>query len=186
MTKWQTLAIVCEGFGKAKARRKPLKPETAEQIIAATEQMYEMLGLSFKNGVKEQIQWLKKSLTALTRVRNRQGFEVELRKSPEPTLVQLNALLETIRLMPYVYRKAMLDTVKKLPHNPGGRKRLIESNEFAAICAEISAQHLQNTVPLGEIISQIARRKNVSSRAIQRIWDNRKAPQPTFAEATEP
>lgn len=163
-----------------------MKAETVERIIEATEQMYEKLGLNFKNGMKEQIQWLKKSLATLTRARNLTGFEAELRKSPEPTPVQLQSMLETIRLMPYVYRKAMLDTVKNLPHNPGGRKRLIETSEFAAICAEVSAQHLQDTAPLAEIIAQIARRKSVSPRAIQRIWDNRKAPQPTFVEAIEP
>lgn len=163
-----------------------MKAETAERIIEATEQMYEQLGLDFKNGMKEQIQWLKKSMTTLTRARNRSGFEVELRRAPEPTPMQLQATLELIKVMPYVYRKAMIETAKKMPHDPGGRKRLIEPSEFAAICAEISAQHLQNTTSLAEIIAQIARRKDVSPRAIQRIWDNRKAPQPMFVEAIEP
>src|SRR6266853_340973 len=96
----------CHGIIKRVGRVLIMKPETRRRILDAYDEAFKLLGQpNFTSGIKYVCGELQKTHNQLKAARTRQGLEATFGKEAEPTPEQLEALVGTIRLLPYLLRK---------------------------------------------------------------------------------
>lgn len=155
-----------------------MKKESRERIIKAYEDAATALGFPTLNrGLGYMCAELEKTLQKLRPVRNRAALEAVLTKDTEPSQDHLDATIKSIELLPRLVRRhlpeATKQIIKTLPHEPGGRPQAVSSEEHPKICQEIAGLFAQG-VSLKVAQERVARRRDVSPRTIQRIWQRRK------------
>jgi hypothetical protein len=155
-----------------------MKKESRERIIKAYENVSTMFGFSTLNsGLAFFRSELEKTLQKLRSARNRSALEAVLAREQEPSTEQLEAIVKSIELFPYQVRRRLPEatkkTMKKLPHETGGRPQAVSSEEQSKVCEEIG-QLFGQGVALKDAQKRVASRRNVSLRTIQRIWQRRK------------
>ena len=153
-----------------------MKPATVDRIMAAYEEVFNLLS-GGKNGIAFMLDMLRKHEQRLKAARNMTGLRTTLMREPEPDPEQLEAIVGAIRLMPYQVRKATLELGKKLPHDPGGRPRVLTPADGRQICAQIGAL-LGQGVRLSDAVKQMAAKHDVGEITIRRVWQKRGRPLP--------
>ena len=99
---------------------------------------------------------------------------------PEPNEKSLDGDITAAKEFVYQFRDRLVRFAKdELPHSPGGHPRLIPVSKHLEIRESILALQSKH-VQLGDAFERIAqresvgRRKPVSPRTIERIWQSRK------------
>jgi hypothetical protein len=156
-----------------------MKRESLERIIQAYENVSALLGFpTLNSGLSYMCGELEKTLKKLRPVHNRAGLEAVLAKEPEPTREELEAQIKSIELFPYQMRRhipqATKEAKKHLPHEPGGRPRAIKPQEYQDVRDAIG-QLLARGTRLKIAQQRVAQRRGVSTRTVQRIWQQRTA-----------
>lgn len=150
-----------------------MKPENRKRILEAYDEAFKLLGQpNFTSGIRYICQELQKNLSQLRAARTRRGLEAILAKAGELRSDQLDAIIGTIRLIPFQLRKATIEMAKILPHSPGGRPRVLTPQDGKEICAEIGALISQG-VKLSDAVRRMAQRYYVGEITIRRIWQKR-------------
>jgi hypothetical protein len=107
----------------------------------------------------------------LARIGYKAGLTSSFKKSPEPSKAKLAGALGMIRALKstlHKMRTLLKQTVKNLPHAPGGPPRKIKQKEELIICAEIMG--LRSECDTREAIRRVAAKRHASERTIYRIW----------------
>jgi hypothetical protein len=87
---------------------------------------------------------------------------------PAEKVSEALALLDAFRKSPHKMRKLLAQTVKTLPHAPGGPPKKIKPDEERTVCLEIEA--LRAEYDTREAIRRVAAKRHVSERTVYRIW----------------
>ena len=154
-----------------------MKKETRDQILRSYDDACRLMGfVNFSAFLREACREAEKQLHAMRRARSREGLEAYLAKEPEPTSRELGAMVESIRLFPYTLRRVFPDAAKeaakKLPHQPGGRPKALDVDDYPRVCKTIG-KLLAEGVKLRDAQQRVALREDVSLRTIQRAWQKR-------------
>jgi hypothetical protein len=124
----------------------------------------EVLGAMLGSPVPKQYQ-------RFARIGYRAGWKAAIKKSSEPSKEKLNEALAMIRAFkntPQKMRTLLKQTIKKLPHAPGGPPRKIKPEEELIIYTEIMG--LRADCDTREAIRRIAAKRHASERTVYRIW----------------
>ena len=153
-----------------------MKQESFRRIMEAWDEAFRLLGQpNFTSGIRYVYRELRKNVTKLSRARTKHGLEALLAREPEPSPDQLEAMVATIRLMPFQFRKATIEAAKTLPRAPGGRPRVLTPQDGKEICAQIGAL-LSQGVTLTDAVTRMAQRHDVGEITIRRVWQKRGKP----------
>jgi hypothetical protein len=158
-----------------------VKKESRERFLALADWVIQKLGFKDWN---EGLQFASAVMGAFAeKVRSidtREKLDALLSEMPEPTAKALTAEIATAKELMYQFRGRILRFAKdELPYPPGGHPRSIPVNKHDAICDAILTLQRQH-VQLGDAFERVAqhesvgRRKPVSARTIERIWQARK------------
>jgi hypothetical protein len=160
-----------------------MKAESAKRVVDAYFDVFDQLNLkTFNQGMSFVLQNLEDKLRTLRPLRSRDALMARLVKEPEPEPLELDAQLEAIRLLPYTIRKGMPEAMREfsqvLPHDPGGRPRVLTDKESKYVCEEIGkliAMGVRLLVAQDRLALRMSQKKSkdVSVRSIQRAWQDR-------------
>jgi hypothetical protein len=149
-----------------------LKDQTAKQIADALEEMLEATGFSATQVLGAMLGApVPKAYQRLARIGYKAGFRSAFKKNPEPDKAKLTEALAMIRAFkstPHKMRTFLKQTIKNLPHAPGGPPRKIKPEEELFICTEIMG--LRAECDTREAIRRVAAKRRVSERTIYRVW----------------
>jgi hypothetical protein len=107
----------------------------------------------------------------LARIGYTAGWKAIFKKQPEPSkakLAEALALIRAFKSTPQKMRTLLKQTIKKLPHAPGGPPRKFAPEEELSICAAIMG--LRAEYDTREAIRIVAAKRQVSERTIYRLW----------------
>jgi hypothetical protein len=154
-----------------------MKKESRDQILNALDHACGLTGFeTFPAFLREAYRNAKNQLRLMKQARSRGGLDAILAKEPEPSPNQLEAMVKVIRLYPYALRTILTDAAKEaaksLPHQPGGRPRVLNSHDYPKVCEAIGTL-IAKGVKLKVAQQRVAERHGVSLRTIQRVWRKR-------------
>ena len=157
-----------------------MKKESRERFLSLGDWAIKKLG--FKNW-DEGLQFASSVLDAFAEkvraINTREKLDALLAEMPEPSRADIEDNLETGRKLVYQFRDRILLFAKGLPHSPGGQPRAFRLSQHSEIRDKISDLEREG-VELGVAFQRVAaqmsvgRRKPVSTRTIERIWQSRK------------
>lgn len=180
-----------------------MKPETQEKILQALNRLYSGMGQAMgldgyeavmqfllsnieQSGARQEIvratvvdmggpvdrvkgDQLHKTYAAIDNLEKARAFLAEL---PEPEPATLEWFLTTAKNLPIQSRENLLPFAKRLPHRAGISPSL-KPEEADGICKQIR-QLIASGIKTKEAQRQIAARKGLSLRTIQRIYAQRR------------
>jgi hypothetical protein len=154
-----------------------MKKESRDQILRAYDDVARLLKFeNFSAFLRYACRKVEEQVHRLKQARSRERLNAYLAKEPEPTPQELGATVDAIRLLPYTLRdalpKAGKEAAKKIPHRPGGRPRGLKDYEYVEVCKDIGSL-LAEGVGLKDAQKRLAKRKDVSLRTVQRVWQRR-------------
>ena len=157
-----------------------VKKESRERFLSLGDWAIQKLG--FKNW-DEGLQFASSVLDAFAEkvraINTREKVDALLAEMPEPSRSDVEEDIETARELIYQFRDRILRFAKGLPHSPGGQPRAFRLSKHTEIRDKISELERKG-VALGDAFQRVAaqlsvgRKKSVSARTIERIWQNRK------------
>jgi hypothetical protein len=143
-----------------------------EQFLDSFDKSVKPLGCAtFDEAVRTFFPWLSQFTERLSHFQDRNKARAWLRQLT-PEAEQFKSLLVTLPQLVYLVRRIIPQAAKKMPHAPGGRPQEFLPAERTEICREINELHLKR-VKLRAAFERIAVRHHVSTRTIQRIWNER-------------
>jgi hypothetical protein len=149
-----------------------LKDKTAGQIADTLEDMLASMGFSATEVLGAMLgSPVPKPYQKIARLGYRAGWKAAFKKNPEPSKAKLAEALAMIRAFkstPHKMRTLLKQTLKKLPHAPGGPPRKIRPEDEFILCAEIMG--LRAECDTREAIRRVAAKRQISERTIYRIW----------------
>ena len=150
-----------------------MKKESRDQVLRAYDDACRLMQFeNFSTFLRYACRKAEEQLHLMRRARTREGLEAYFAKEPEPTARELSAVVESIRLFPYTLRSAAKEAAKKLPHQPGGRPKALEVDDYPKVC-KVIGNLLAEGVKLRDAQQRVALREDVSLRTIQRAWQKR-------------
>jgi hypothetical protein len=152
-----------------------MKKESRNQILAAYDDAFRVLGFKdYSAAFRFVCREMEARLRTMKSVRSRYDMDARLAKQSEPSPAGLIALLESIRHIPFVVRKTLPQAAKELPHDPGGRDKAVKPGKYPKICRKIGLL-LSEGVSLKDAQLRAAQENRVSTRTIERIWQQRRS-----------
>jgi len=152
-----------------------MKEEDIEKVLAAMDKAVEPAGHSrFEEALAEEAGFVVEIGKMMTTLSNREATREWLRSLPESETRDFIQHLPHLAKLAYAMRRLIPAAAKEvLPHDPGGRPRAGTPKLRRQICREIGDFIVQG-VPLSAVYKRLGQRHHVSSRTIQRIWNERK------------
>ena len=180
-----------------------MKPETQEKILQALDRLYSGMGRAMGlDGYEAVMQYLLSNIEqpgarqeivraavvdmglpedrvngdqlhkTYAAIDSRENARAALAELPEPDAATLEWFLTTAKSLPIQSRERLLPFAKKLPHRAGISPSL-KPEEADAVCKQIK-QLIANGIKTKEAQRQIAARRGLSLRTIQRIYAQRR------------
>ncbi|MBZ5526219.1 MAG: hypothetical protein LAP21_28710 [Acidobacteriia bacterium] len=160
-----------------------MRKKTRESILALLDEAFRTadmpVDLEFTNlalRILRKYRAPRNDLTAIIVGGVRAGVARALDDAEEPTADGLKQIFSEMKAIPYAIRKpatkAFRGAVKELPHPPGGRPRSLsdeKNHEVIDAVAELNRSGVKLQVAFG----RVALRLGVSSRTVQRVWQDR-------------
>lgn len=149
-----------------------MKDETVNQLVDELMDLLETAGLSAAELMEGLLEApLPKQYLKFVRMGFKGGWKSILKRSPEPTEVQVKETIAMIRAFkntPHELRSLIKRKMKEMPHAPGGAPWKIKPAEEKTVCSEIIA--LRAELDTRGAIRRVAAKRGVSERTIYRIW----------------
>ncbi len=117
---------------------------------------------------------LPKQFRKFVQIGYKSGWRSLLKSKPEPSKAKLAEALAMIRAFknaPHKMRTLIKQSMKEMPHAPGGPPRKIKPEEELTVCSEIIAFRAESDTR--EAIRRVAAKRGVSERTVYRIWGKR-------------
>ncbi len=148
-----------------------MEKKTAEQITDAFEKLLNRWGIDPVEYAEALMHPLR--ATPEERVMAREGVRnivlSRLEALPEPNREDLSRMIVAVRTSASLFRKTVLERVKALPAERGGRPKLLKKNQEADLNARISEQ-LSQGVEKTDAIRGVAAKYGVSVWTAKRAW----------------
>jgi hypothetical protein len=149
-----------------------VKDQTVNQIVDELEEMLEVTGFSATEILGAMLgSPLPAPYRKMALIGYKSGLRSVFKPKPEPSKAKLTEVLTMIRafkITPHKMRTLLKQTMRKLPHPPGGPPRKIRPEEELTICAEIMG--LRAECDTREAIRRVAAKRHISERTVYRVW----------------
>lgn len=99
-------------------------------------------------------------------------FDEQLENGTEPTPEELREVLESCKKLPYQMRATFGDAIKRMPHAPGGAPPKLTDAEKEDVCTRVGS-YMGQGHSFREALQRVAKEKSVSTRTVQRAWQER-------------
>ena len=157
-----------------------MKEENAAKIIKGADDLYKVFGFqTFERGTNYICDTLDDLIHQLEVTTSREMVKEALMKAPEPSRVELIAIVTTLKNMPFVLRRLLPVVTKEyqsqLPYPKGGRPKALSPEQCQKMCRAIGRLFAVG-VELADAQQRMTLRFGVSLRTIQRAWQNRAKP----------
>jgi hypothetical protein len=157
-----------------------VKKEGRERFLSLGDWAIQKLGFrDWDEGLQFASSFLDAFAEKVRTINTREKFDALLAEMPDPSRSDVEDDIETARELIYQFRGRISSFAKGLPHSPGGQPRAFRRSQHAEICDKILELERKG-VALGDAFQRVAahlsvgRKKPVSARTIERIWQSRK------------
>lgn len=157
-----------------------VKKESRNRVLAVGDWAIQKVGFKdWDEGLRFASSVLDAFAEKVRSINSREKLDALLAEMPEPEGISLDEDIATTRKLIYQFRDRILQFATSLPHSPGGQPRAFELRKHVEIRNKILELERKG-VALGDAFRRVAaqlsvgRKKPVSARTIERIWQSRK------------